>query len=174
MDRLDNPIVPRHGIALVSQVGWTEANPGANESFPSGEMTLLGLKAISKPGSIYGVASGGSTFGNEKVGIPQFSMGGPARLAAYGINEFLTNQYVYGRVGYLHQIGELPAFLGRGVYLDGHFEAARIYGSIHPEKIPLDGVAGIVTETLFGPLMIGGSVGGDGHRKWFFQLGKVF
>ena len=86
----------------------------------------------------------------------------------------LTNQYVYGRVGYLHQIGQLPAFLGRGVYLDGHFEAARIYGSMHPEKIPLDGVAGIVTETLFGPLMIGGSVGGDGHRKWFFQLGKVF
>ncbi len=174
MDRLDNPIVPRHGIALVSQVGWIEANPGSNVSFPSGEMSLLGLKAISKPGSIYGVASGGSTFGNEKVGIPQFSMGGPARLAAYGINEFLTNQYVYGRVGYLHQIGQLPAFLGRGVYLDGHFEAARIYGSMHPEKIPLDGVAGIVTETLFGPLMIGGSVGGDGHRKWFFQLGKVF
>ena len=45
---------------------------------------------------------------------------------------------------------------------------------MRPEKIPLDGVAGIVTETLFGPLMIGGSVGGDGHRKWFFQLGKVF
>jgi hypothetical protein len=25
-----------------------------------------------------------------------------------------------------------------------------------------------------GPLFIGGSVGDSGHRKWFFQLGRVF
>jgi hypothetical protein len=25
-----------------------------------------------------------------------------------------------------------------------------------------------------GPFFIGGSVGDSGHRKWFFQLGRVF
>ena len=29
-------------------------------------------------------------------------------------------------------------------------------------------------ETAVGPFFIGGSVGDSGHRKWFFQLGRVF
>jgi len=25
-----------------------------------------------------------------------------------------------------------------------------------------------------GPMVLGGSIGDSGHRKWFFQLGRVF
>ena len=73
------------------------------------------------------MASGGSTFGYDDTGLPQFTLGGTSRLAAYGLNEFLTNQYFYLRLGYLHQIGTLPAFLGKGVYLNGHYELAKQY-----------------------------------------------
>jgi hypothetical protein len=27
---------------------------------------------------------------------------------------------------------------------------------------------------MFGPLFVGGSVGDEGHRRWFFKLGRVF
>ncbi len=33
---------------------------------------------------------------------------------------------------------------------------------------------GFLAETALGPFFIGGSVGDSGHRKWFFQLGRVF
>jgi len=34
--------------------------------------------------------------------------------------------------------------------------------------------AGVLAETAIGPLVIGGSFGDSGHRKWYFQLGRVF
>jgi NTE family protein len=174
MDRLDNPIIPRGGVALLTTAEWIDANPGSQDSFPSAEITVMGFRRVSKPGSVYGIASGGSTFGSDQTGIPQFSLGGPGRLAAYGLNEFLVNQYAYGRAGYLHQIGALPAFLGGGVYLNTHIEIAKPYSPVNASGLAGDAVFGVATETLFGPLMIGGSIGDSGHRKWFFQLGKLF
>ena len=174
MDRLDNPIIPRRGVALISAVSWVDAAPGNTDGFPSAETTILGFRPVSKPGSIYGVASGGTTFGREQAGLPPFALGGTDRLAAFGLNQFLTNQYAYGRVGYLHQIGALPAFLGGGVYLNTHYEVATLSGSYNVPSMPQDVTVGIATETLFGPLMFGGSFGGSGHRKWFFQFGKLF
>jgi hypothetical protein len=39
---------------------------------------------------------------------------------------------------------------------------------------PNDFAAGVLAETVVGPLFLGGSVGDTGHDKWFFQLGHVF
>jgi NTE family protein len=174
MDRLDNPVVPRRGTAVLATAEWLDTNPGSTTAFPVGEITFEGFLPISKPGSLYGVAAGGSTFNYQQTGLPQFSLGSPARLAAYGINEFLTNKYVYGRIGYLHRMGELPAFLGGGVYLDGHVEAAKPFGLPSVSNVPGDVTAGVIMETVLGPVLVGGSVGESGHRKWFFQLGRVF
>jgi hypothetical protein len=33
---------------------------------------------------------------------------------------------------------------------------------------------GIVVNTIFGPVAIGGGVGDSDHRKFFFQLGRLF
>lgn len=106
--------------------------------------------------------------------IPLFSLGSPERLAAYGVNEFLTNQYVYGRVGYLHRIGNLRPFLGNGIYLNGQVEAAKPYGLPSVTGVPGDIAAGVIMETVVGPILVGGSAGESGHHKWFFQLGRVF
>ncbi len=173
MDRLDSPIIPRRGGAVVGAVSWVDAAPGNTSGFPSAETTMMGFRPVSKPGSIYGIASGGTTFGREQEGLPPFALGGTDRLAAFGLNQFLTNQYAYGRAGYLHQIGALPTFLGGGVYLNAHYEVAKVYGSYNVPSVPQDVAVGIATETLFGPLMFGGSFG-NGHRKWFFQFGKLF
>ena len=174
MDRLDNPIVPRRGVAVVSNFHWFDSNPGGSNSFPSAETNIAAFRRISKPGSVYGVIGGGSTFGHDNIGIPAFSLGGPNRLAAYGLNEFLVNQYWYGRLGYNHQIGELPPFLGRGVYLDARYELAKPYGSPNASGVASDVAVGAIVDTIFGPVTIGGSIGDEGHRKWFFGLGRIF
>ena len=33
---------------------------------------------------------------------------------------------------------------------------------------------GMGSQTAFGPLLIGVSAGDEGHRRWFFKLGRVF
>ena len=132
-----------------------------------------GLKT--KEGNVaYIIAEGGSTFGRDQTGLPQFSLGGPSRLAAYGTNEFLTNQYFYSRLGYLHRIAEMPSFLGKGVYFAGHYELAKPYAVPNVSGLPNDVAAGIALETLVGPVFAGASAGSSGRRRWFFQLGRIF
>lgn len=174
MDRLDNPVIPRSGTALLVDSGWTDANPGARTGFPTAELNFEQFHRISRPASLYFIAAGGTTFGHDQTGLPPFALGGPNRLAAYGINQFLTNQYFYFRGGYLRRLGRLPSVLGNSLYLDAHYELAKPYTSLSTIKLPNDGVVGVVMQTLLGPVLIGGSVGEGGYSKWFFQLGKVY
>src|SRR5262249_4258135 len=122
----------------------------------------------------YIIAEGGSTFGHHKTGLPQFSLGGSNRLTAYGTNEYLTNQFFYSRLGYLHRIVDMPSFLGKGVYLAGHYELAKPYGVPNVSGLPNDVAAGLALETLVGPVFAGASAGSGGHRRLFFQLGRIF
>jgi NTE family protein len=138
MDHLDNPVVPRRGVVLLFTGGWLDANPGANRQFPSAEVTFEAFHPISRPASLYMMAAGGSTLGFHPTGWPQFSLGGAGRLAAYGVNEFLSNQYYYVRLGYLRRILEMPPVLGSGIYFDGHFEFAKPYAPATVSGLPGD------------------------------------
>jgi NTE family protein len=68
----------------------------------------------------------------------------------------------------------LPPLVGGKIYAIGAFEFAKVYGAQNESGFPSDFAAGVLAETAFGPLFIGGSTGDTGHRKWFFQLGRVF
>ncbi len=194
MDRLDNPVIPRSGQRIEWKAQWVDANLGTTTGFPLSEATLQLFHPVSRPASIYLIGSGGTTFGHNLTGFPPFSLGGPARLAAYGINEFLTNQYFYFRTGYLHRLAQLPPFLGNAVYISGSYELGKAYGnqvrvstattcqtggtascrSFFPTGLPNDMAIGLAVDTVLGPAFIGGSVGDSAHRKWFFQLGRIF
>jgi NTE family protein len=174
LDHFDNPVIPRRGVALLSEGKWVDTNPGATTGFPLATTTISGFVPISKPSSVYAVAEGGTLFGHSQTGLPAFALGSPSRLAAYGLDEILTNQYYYFRLGYLHQLASLPAFLGGGLYLDAHYELAKPFGGPGASRLPNDGVLGLVVQTIFGPMTIGGSVGDRGHQKWFFQLGRIY
>jgi NTE family protein len=174
MERRDNPVIPRRGVAVVANAQWFDADLGATNRFPSAEAVVSAFFPTSSAASLYVVAAGGSTFGYKQTGFPQFSLGAPTRLAAYGVNEFLVDQYFFSRVGYLHQIAALPPFLGTGIYVTGAYELAKPYGLPNAPRLPNDGVAGLVMQTIFGPILIGGAVGEGGHKKWFFELGRIF
>ena len=141
MGRLDSPAIPHSGMAVLSNAQWIDANLGATNKFPSAETAFTGFVPIGAPASVYAIAAGGTTFGYKNTGIPAFSLGSPTRLAAYGLNEFLVNQYWYFRLGYLHQIGSLPAFWGTGIYLTAQYEAAKPYGLPNGPRLATDGAA---------------------------------
>ncbi|HTR35787.1 MAG TPA: patatin-like phospholipase family protein [Bryobacteraceae bacterium] len=174
LDRLDSPIVPRRGEDVQFRTQWTDASPGAPKGFPLSELSFGVIRPISRPGSVYVQAFGGSTFGHRDTGIPQFFLGGPNRLSAYGTNELRTDQYWLVRAGYLHQLFRLPALVGDKVYFTSAYELGKVYGTPYQNGLANDGSVGIVAETFAGPLFIGGSVGDSGHRKVYFALGRFF
>jgi len=173
-DHRDDFITPRRGYSAQATFRWYDTNPGARDPFPVIEAQAEYFVPITKPGSIFIVAQGGSTFGSNNIGAPQFFLGGPSRLSAYGTNELFGNQYYYFRAGYLHEILTLPPFVGRNVYVIGAYEFGKMYNDPTASKLPNDAAVGFLAETAVGPLFIGGSVGDTGHAKWFFELGHVF
>ncbi|MCX6595444.1 MAG: patatin-like phospholipase family protein [Acidobacteria bacterium] len=173
MDRMDNPVIPWNGQFLQARVEYWNKNLGSTAGFPLSETNYVAARPVSRRSAIFGQSSAGTTFNGRGVGLPPFSLGGVNRLAAYGKNEFLNNQYIYGRTGYLYELMTLPVFFGKRVYALGQYEVGKAWGR-QSTRLPTNGTVGVVMETLLGPVLFGGSVGESGHRKWFFQLGRFF
>jgi NTE family protein len=173
LDHTDDPVIPRRGFSAETNFRWFDQSPGAKGGFPAMDLKLGYFQPITKPASLFVESEGGTTFGSSSTGVPQFFLGGPVRLGAYGQNEFQGNQYYLLRAGYMHDLLTLPPFLGKKVYAVGTYEIGKMYGTTGTD-LPDDVAAGFLAETALGPFFIGGSVGDSGHRKWFFQLGRVF
>ncbi|HEY6127804.1 MAG TPA: patatin-like phospholipase family protein [Candidatus Acidoferrum sp.] len=175
VDHGDDPIIPRRGYTAETTFRWYDTSPGAPEGFPTMEGQVQFFQPITTPASIFVTAQGGTTFSSHETGpVPQFFLGGPLRLGAYGTNELFGNQYYLFRLGYLHDLFTLPPFLGKKIYAIASYEFAKMYGFQAQSGFPNDFSAGVLAETAFGPLVIGGSYGDSGHRKLYFQLGRVF
>jgi NTE family protein len=174
LDHTDDPVIPRRGFSAESNFRWFDQSPGANGAFPSMDLKLGFFQPFTAASSFFLENEGGTTFGIANTGVPQFFLGGPVRLSAYGQNEFQGNQYYLIRAGYMHDLLTLPPFLGKKVYAVGSYEIGKMYGLTTGTDLPDDVAAGFLAETALGPFFIGGSVGDSGHRKWFFQLGRIF
>jgi NTE family protein len=176
IDHTDDPIIPRTGYRAESNFSFYDSNPGATEHFPAAEIRSGVFQRLSRPSSIFLLASGGSTFGREETGIPVFSLGGPTRLGAYGVNELLSNQYFLFQPGYIHRVTSLPPLLGKNVYLITEYEIGKAYGQLAEadSRLPMDGNLAVLFQTLIGPVLVGGAVGDRGHHKFYFQLGRFF
>src|SRR5437868_877447 len=171
---VDRPTVPRSGVLADFRTAWFDANPAATSGFPLSELQMAVFKRLSKPSSIFFTAAGGTTFSYSHTGVPPFALGGIRDLAAYGTNEFLTNRYFLFRAGYIRKLGELPTFMGKDIDFIGTYEIGKAYGLSNASRLPNDGVAGIVINTIFGPVLVGGAYGDTGHHKFFFGLGRIF
>lgn len=174
VDHTDDAIIPRKGYSNTTSFRIFDTYPNTPDTLPALETKIGLFKPITKPASLYLQAEGGTTFGQNHGGVPLYFLGGPSRLSAYGSNELFGNQYYLVRTGYLHDLLTLPPFVGKKVYAIGTFEFAKMYGAQNESGFPSDVGFGVLAETAVGPFLIGGSIGDSGHRKWFFQLGKVF
>jgi len=176
IDHTNDPTLPRKGYFVQSRLEFYDANPSATERFPLAELRTGIFHPILKTNSIFMIASGGSTMGYRNTGLPMFGLGGPQRLAAYGTNELLTNQYFLFQPGYIRRLRELTPLLGENVYLVTDYEIGKAYGSVNAanSRLPNDFNAAVLVQSFIGPIVFGGSVGDRGHHKFYFQLGRYF
>ena len=172
LDHLDAPVIPHSGYA----VGWATAYHDAyfgSSNIPSTELEVLGFKPVSNRSSLLLGASAGTNFGVGTTAVPLFNLGGASKLAAYGRTELLSNKYALGRVGYLHRLGAASELFSMKTYLFGLYAAGRQFDQpfvTYPQNL----TAGILLETVVGPVLLGGSYGDRGHQKFLFQLGHIF
>jgi NTE family protein len=183
----DDPVIPTTGQIADFRTQWFDSYPS-----PSSLLTIAGFPLTQgkytqfvpmNDRTTLTVAGGGGTVYNTCnacIGLPVFSLGGPTSFAAYGTQEILTNEYVIGQIGVLRELKELPPFLGNKLYLPGRFDIGRFQqvgtdlGAPVQYRVPGDVAAGLVVNTIFGPVVVGGAVGDAGHHRFFFQLGRVF
>jgi len=175
LERFDDPVIPRRGARLESTFRFYDIAPGTPESIPVEELKLGLAQRTSQKSSILLFASGGTTFSTRNTGFPPFSLGGPLHLSAYGTNELLTNQYFLLQPALLYKLRELSPLLRQNVYLLTMYEAGKAYGQPpKTTKVAQDATIGLVFQTVFGPIVFGGSIGDTQHRKFFFEVGKFF
>jgi NTE family protein len=176
LNTLDDPVIPRSGVSLLMYTKGFNANPAAPGPFPLSEIQSEAFFRLNAPSSIYVAADGGSSYG-YKTGIPTFSLGGGRQLVAWGTNELLTDQYFLGQLGYIRELTKLPPFLGSSVNFLGVLELGKTYklpNSPSPPNLPMDVAGGLLVNTIFGPVLVAGSVGDYGHGRFYFQIGRVF
>lgn len=176
LDHTNDAIIPTAGYYLQSNFTYYNQFVNTGQAFPTLALTLQYFQPVfHHRDSIFAIAEGGSTLGYESFGLTPFFLGDVNRLSAYGQNELLGNQYFLGRAGYLRRVATLPPFVGKAIYLTVQGEIGKMYGDpIGAPKLSGDGVLGVIANTSFGPLFVGGAVGDTGHRKLLFQLGRVF
>ena len=179
LDRLDDPVIPRQGQAAQVQFLWTNASPLSTGQFPVLEGESQNFFKISEPSSIFLNGFAGTTFNHYDTGLPQFSLGGSRVLVSYGTNELLMDKYFLFQLGYLRELARLPPLLGSGIYFIGLYEAAQVYGPPHSminkaSGFPTDAAAGLVVNTIFGPVEAAYAYGDTGHHKFFFRIGRLF
>jgi NTE family protein len=176
LNTLDNPVIPRSGQSLLIYTKGYNVNPAAPGPFPLSEVQSQSFLRLSEPSSVFFGASGGSSYG-YKAGIPAFSLGGSQRLVAWNINELYTNQYFLGQLGYIRELTKLPPLLGSNIELIGLVEVGKTYKLAlgpKPPNLPLDGAAGIIVNTIFGPVELAGAIGDYGRGRFFFRIGRIF
>jgi NTE family protein len=178
LDRLDDPVIPRAGQSFQTDFLWSNASPAAPKPYPVLQAAGQAFFRLNEPSSVFLSGDAGTTF-NYATGLPLFSLGGSRRLVAYGTNELLMDKYFLFQLGYIRQLAKLPPLLGSGIYFLGLYEAAQVYGP--PSSMvnkasgfPTDAAAGLVVNTIFGPVEVAYAYGDTGHHKLFFRVGRLF
>ena len=165
----DDAVMARRGLRFNSRAEYYPAY-----GYSLGELRMVDAIPITAQDSLVLAFSGGGTVGPAVNSCLAFSLGGPQRLSAYGINEILARNYAIGTFGILHEVKSRPSLLGSKLFFTAFAQAARTRDIFYDLRYPVSGTGAAVLQTVFGPVFIGASVGDRGHRKWFFGMGRLF
>jgi NTE family protein len=139
-----------------------------------GEIASSVFVPVRKHHRIMGSMSGGTSFGASTDSYYDFTLGGPMRLRAYDLGEFSGVNFLLGTVAYLHNVGRLPDFLGGPIYLAGAVETGSTFTQLSAARMRTDFSAGLVLDTLLGPLSFTAAGSVDGHYHVYLSIGRVF
>jgi NTE family protein len=182
-DGQDSPVVPSRGAAasirLVRQfdgpdVRIQEDVVRTNESLLQLSGGLSRFWTARDRGRVFVFGAFGTSFDGHPLPTDQFALGTPLRLGSYKSRELRGDHYWIGSGGYLHQVGRLPDFLGGPVFAGGWLENGDAFDQWDSARWRTNAGAGVVMDTLVGPVILAGSAGFDGRWRTYVGVGRIF
>ena len=120
------------------------------------------------------VASAGTSFDGKPLPTRQFTLGFPYVLDAYNPGERRGDNYAVLTLGALRRIGRLPDFMGGPVFAGLWLQNGSAFDSNQDADLHTQIGAGVMLDTLLGPVLIGTSAGFDGGWRLLFGVGRIF
>jgi NTE family protein len=179
----DRLVVPSHGV--LSEVRLSHMFDGPHVTVPGRtferESSLTQLSAEANQfwsagprNRVFVYGGVGTSFDRTPFPTDQFSLGTPFRLGAYTAGELRGNHYYIATGGYLRRVARLPGVMGGPVFAGAWLENGDVFDAWQRAGFRSNGAAGVVLDTLFGPVMLGGSWSFDGRWRTYFAVGRLF
>ncbi len=184
-DGQDNAVVPSRGVMARASARRFFSAPDITgapavvdaiqnpQEFWQAEFDATGFHSISRRNRIFFRAAAGSSF-DARPYFNDFSLGGPFRLSAYLNDELRGAHFGLIGAGYMRQLPRLPSWVGGHAYVAVWVESGSAFQSRSAVTWHQDIAAGVIIDSMIGPVFVGGSVGPGGHSRVYFSLGPLF
>jgi len=182
-DSQDSPALPSAGSAAYAYLRHVVDAPEVEPPLAS-QRSSVGLTQLAGEDNtfwtvrgrdrVFVLGGGGTSFDHTPLPTDQFSLGSTFHLGAYGNGELRGDHYYILSAGYLRQLGRLPDFLGGAISAGGWLENGDAFDAWSSATLRTNASAGVIMDTLVGPVILAGSAGFDGRWRTYFGIGRVF
>jgi NTE family protein len=179
----DSLVVPSHGVLSEVRVSHIFDGPSmvVQDRTLDAESSLTQLSAEANQfwsagprNRVFVYGGVGTSFDRTPFPSDQFALGMPFRLGAYKAGELRGNHYYIATGGYLRRVAGLPGFIGGPVFAGAWLENGDVFDDWQHAGFRSNGGSGIVLDTRFGPVILGGSWSFDGRWRTYFAVGRLF
>ncbi|MFP4374668.1 MAG: patatin-like phospholipase family protein [Spirochaetaceae bacterium] len=177
-DSLDSASFPRHGWNV--SLSWLVNRKAIGSDLNTEQVNLLAFNAVShRRHTLLLSTQANGTWADELVFPFGPSLGGFLRFTGYRPGE-LTGQYLaQGGAYYYYQLFDIPAALGRSVYIGAGLETGSVWNDLAaavPGDLLFGGTAYVGVDTNVGPLYIAYGIAQGSPRRgnFYLILGRPF
>jgi NTE family protein len=181
-DGQDSPVVPSKGARIVGELRRWLASPDVPPEFAAAgtndDLTQLDVEgsifwSVRRRDRFFVLAGGGTSFDGNPLPTAEFQLGQPLRLGAVNVGEIRGPKYLLLTTGYLFGIGRLPDFMGGPIYAGGWIENGSAFDELSSASLETNTSIGLIADTLFGPVVLGASIGFGGDWRYYIGIGRV-
>jgi NTE family protein len=179
----DSAVVPSVGLAGFSRLLYLFDGPDITPPLTS-ERSSVGLTQLSGEANrfwsvrrrdrFFLLGGAGTSFDRSPLPTDQFTLGSPLHLGAYDNGEIRGDHYYILTAGYLRQIGRLPDFMGGPIHAGAWLENGDAFDAWSSATLRTHVSAGLIMDTLIGPVIVAGSAGFDGRWRTYLGVGRIF
>jgi outer membrane translocation and assembly module TamA len=170
-------VVATHGSRASLTTRWVFDTPileneEVDSSFGQIQGRIVQFVPVGSKNTIVLTGEAGSTFNGNAPTLEQFTIGGLFHVSGLNRDELRNDNVLYGGVIYLRKIAKFPPLVGENISAGIWYEAGTVYDEWEDREPFQSFSAGVIAETLLGPIFIGGSYGEGGRTKFYFAIGR--
>jgi len=182
LDTQDSPVVASRGVnsqvRLLTIFNGPELAGDVPFAYDTSFTQLSGsaneVWSISPRNRLFVYGAFATSFDAAPLPPDQFALGAPFRLGAYDLGELRGAHGYAATGGLLRQVGRLPDFLGGPVFAGAWLENGDAFDDWRDATWRSNGGAGVVMDTIVGPMTLAGVWSFDGRWRTYLNVGRTF